>query len=106
MTTNPKSRIPNPILEKWLAINITGYRQSKVLQYRRGDVDDFRRSAPDGPWKQCVAGYEDARRRLVVERAVVPRPFLPVGIHDPRRGAPERRLPRDAVAVGEADLQF
>src|SRR5437870_1660919 len=89
-------------LEERFAIDIPGYRQSKVLQYRRRDVDDL-----------GVVGRRDrlrrderARRRLVVERPVVAGPLFHVRIHEAGRRAAERRLPRDAIAVGQTDLQF
>src|SRR5207244_4004849 len=96
----------NTSLEKWFAINITGYRQSEVLQYGWRDVDDFRHAASDRAGGQCPARDQDARRRFVVVRSVVAGPFLPVRIDDARRRAAERGLPRDAVAVREADLEL
>src|SRR5205823_10453201 len=53
-----------------------------------------------------LTGNEDARRRLVVVGPVVAGPLLHVGIDDARRGTAEGRLPRDAIAVGEADLKL
>src|SRR5262249_20718119 len=83
-----------------LSIYIRRYRQTEILQYGGGQVDDPRRLF-DGPVRN-----QRARGLLVVEGAVVARPLLHVRIDDARRRSAQRRLPRDPVTVGETDLKL
>src|SRR6476661_3438336 len=86
--------------EQWLAIYIRRYRQAEILQYRRGQIDDSCWLL-DRPVRDQGAGC-----LLVVEGAVVARPLLHVRINDAGWRPAERRLPRNPVSVGEADLEL
>src|SRR5205807_7594981 len=88
-------------LEQRFPIDIRRYRHAEIFEHRRRDIDDARAGHVDR-----AARDQRARGLLVIEGAVIARPLLLVRIDDPCRRSAERRLPRHAIAVGEAHLEL